>query len=94
MALGVSGHVEQDVWQDGEKKNYRTVLYPEKIALLGSSEKVTAMAVQENTAETQLNEQYANIPENSEDNVFYEEGIPPEIPPEGQQPEFDNNGIF
>lgn len=93
-ALGVSGHVEQDVWQDGEKKNYRTVLYPEKIAPLGSSEKVTAMTVQENTAETQLNEQYANIPENSEDNVFYEEGIPPEIPPEGQQPEFDNNGIF
>lgn len=97
MALGVSGHIEQDVWQDGDKKNYRTVLYPERISLLSSSEKVTATAVQENTAETQLNEQYANIPENSESNVFCEAENPPELlqelPPSGQQTDF-NNRIF
>ena len=35
--VGVQGHIDQDIWEDASgKKNYRTVLVPEHIALLGS----------------------------------------------------------
>lgn len=91
MPLGVSGHVEQDVWQDGEKKNYRTVLYPEKIALLSSSSDTKVNASQSIPApvpEAQMNEPYAGIQESSESNVFCESENPPELlqelPPFGQ----------
>lgn len=34
--LGVQGHIDQDIWEDSlGKKNYRTILVPDNIALLG-----------------------------------------------------------
>lgn len=37
VPVGISGHIEQEIWQEGDKKNYRTVLCAEEIALLGTA---------------------------------------------------------